>query len=259
MQAADLGAAEVVVGPGNRFSVGGALSRSFAAWKRNWPFLLGVAVLSQLPGFLVSVTVKGGTGFFSPATRLETMLDSILGYVATGLVTVSVLDQLRGRSRNNRRSLSLGASRLWPLVWTAIGTGFVTGLLFLLLVIPGLIAMVCWVLVAPIAILEPGVDVWGRSIALTRGHRWGLFGILVVFHGGMLVVLAAVGAATGFMGGLVLGSTQAVEDSLLLTAVTALPAPLFVSFRSVLEVVLYEQLRAEKEGVDVTQLAAVFE
>jgi hypothetical protein len=44
MQPADLGAAEVVVGPGNRFSVGGALSRSFAAWKRNWAEKEGVDV-----------------------------------------------------------------------------------------------------------------------------------------------------------------------------------------------------------------------
>jgi hypothetical protein len=33
----------------------------------------------------------------------------------------------------------------------------------------------------------------------------------------------------------------------------------FLSFQSVLQVVLYEQLRAEKEGPDVGQLTAVFE
>jgi hypothetical protein len=38
-----------------------------------------------------------------------------------------------------------------------------------------------------------------------------------------------------------------------------LPGPLFLSFHSVLDVVLYEQLRTEKEGPDVGQLAAVFE
>jgi hypothetical protein len=90
------------------------------------------------------------------------------------------------------------------------------------------------------------------------GHRWEVFGLLVVYYGGMLVVVALVGAAAGLIGAL-LGYGEGLEDSLLVNAITSLPAPLFLSFQSVLEVVLYEQLRAEKEGVDVTQLAAVFE
>ncbi len=35
MQPGDLVASEVVVGPGVRFSVGSALSRSFTVWRRN--------------------------------------------------------------------------------------------------------------------------------------------------------------------------------------------------------------------------------
>jgi hypothetical protein len=258
MQPAGLGASEVVVGPGVRFSVGGTLSRSFAAWKGNWPFLVVIAVLAQLPGFLVSVTLNPGGGFFSPATRLETTLDSILGYVATGMVTVSVLDQLRGRPRDNRRSLSIGASRIWPLVGTAILTGFLSGLLLLLLVVPGLIALVRWVLVGPIVVLEPDAEPRLRSSALTSGHRWEIFGLFAILYVALLAVVAAVGAGAGVAGAL-LGHAEGLEDSLLLNVVTALPVPLFYSFQSVLEVVLYEQLRAEKEGVDVTQLTAVFE
>jgi len=258
MQPADLGAQEVVVGPGARFSIGGVLSRSFAAWKRNWPFLLVVAAFAQLPGFLVSVTLNPGSNVFSPAFRLQTALDSILGYVATGLVTVSVLNQLRGRPRDNRRSLSVGTSRLRPLLGTAIGTGFLTGLLTLLLVVPGLIAMIRWVLVGPIVILEPHVLPRDRSSALTSGHRWEIFGLFAVYWGALLVVVTAVSAGAGFLATM-LGHREELEDSFLVAAITALPGPLFVSFESVLEVVLYEQLRAEKEGVDVTQLAAIFE
>ena len=255
MQPATLGAAEVVVQPGVRFSIGGVFSRSFAAWKRNWPFLLVVAVLALLPGFLVSVTLPPRTGFFKDATRVDRALDSILAYVAAGLVTVSVLDQLRGRPRNNRRSLAVGGSRIWALIWTGFGTGFVTGVLLLLCVVPGLIAIVRWVLVAPIVILEPGVDAWARSSALTKGHRWELFGILAILQGGMTVLFAVIGAVVGLRA----ARLPPGESRLLFDAITALPSVLFLSFRSVVHAVLYEQLRAEKEGVDVTQLAAVFE
>ena len=193
MQPGDLVASEVVVGPGVRFSVGGALSRSFAVWRRNLPFLLVVAVLAQLPGFLVSSILPRGDGFFSAGTRIETVLDNILGFVASGLVTVSVLDQLRGLPRDNRRSISIGASRLGPLIGASIGTGLATSLLFLFFIVPGLIALVRWVLVAPIAVLEPSSNTWWRSAALTKGHRWGLFGILLVLYLGLFVVAAAFG------------------------------------------------------------------
>ena len=56
-----------------------------------------------------------------------------------------------------------------------------------------------------------------------------------------------------------MGAGDNLAGSLLTDGISALPGPLFLSFQAVLEVVLYEQLRAEKEGVDVTQLAAVFE
>jgi hypothetical protein len=258
VQPLTLGDSEVVVGPGVRFSVGGALSLSLAVWKRNLPFLLVVAALAQLPGFLASSLLPPGDSIVSVGNRVEMLLNGILSYVGSGLVTLSVLDQLRGRPSNNRRSISIGASQLRALVWTAIGTGLATGLLFLLLVVPGLIALVRWVLVAPIVVLEPGADPMARSAALTKGHRWGIFGILVGLYVGLLVV-AAVLAVTG---GAVMGGpapSLSPGKSLLLNVITWIPGPLFLSFHSVLEVVLYEQLRAEKEGADVGQLTAVFE
>ena len=258
MQPVNLAASEVVVGPGVRFSAGGALARSLAVWRRNLPFLLLVAVLAQLPGFLASSFLPRGDGFFSLGTRVETLLDNILGFVASGLVTVSVLDQLRGLPRDNRRSISIGASRLGPLIGVSIGTGIATGVLFLLFIVPGLIALVRWVLVGPIAVLEPGVDTWARSTELTKGHRWALAGILVVLYLGLSVVAVAF----GFGGEALIGEpgpSLSPGKSLLLNAITSVPGPLFLSFQSVLDVVLYEQLRAEKEGADVGQLTAVFE
>jgi hypothetical protein len=258
MQQGDLVASEVVVGPGVRFSVGSALSRSFAVWKRNLPFLLLVAVLAQLPGFLVSAALPHGGGIFTPGARLQAILDTILGYVSAGVVTVSVLDQLRGRPRDNRRSLSAGASQLGPLIGTAIGTSFLSGLLMFLLVVPGVVALVRWYLVAPIVIIEPGALPRRRSSALISGHGWEIFGVLVVFFVAMLIAAAGFGAAGGALAAM-LGVSFDLDKNILLDAITALPGPLFLSFQSVLQVVLYEQLRAEKEGVDVGQLTAVFE
>lgn len=258
MQPGDFVASEVVVGPGVRFSVGGALSRSFAVWKRNLPFLLVVAVLAQLPGFLVSAALPQGGSIFGLGARFQAILDTIFGYVAAGLVTVSVLHQLRGRPRENRRSLSAGAAQLGPLIGTAIGTSFLSGLLMLLLIVPGVVALVRWYLVAPIVIVEPEAEPRRRSAALTSGHGWEIFGILVVLFVAMLIAAAGFGAAGGALAAM-LGFPFDPDNSILLDAITALPGPLFLSFQCVLQVVFYEQLRAEKEGADVGQLTAVFE
>jgi hypothetical protein len=112
--------------------------------------------------------------------------------------------------------------------------------------------------VAPIVILEPEAEPRRRSSALTSGHGWELFGVLLVLFVAMVVVAAAFGAGAGALA-VALGFPFDPDNSRLLDAITALPGPFFLSFHSVLQVVLYEQLRAEKEGADVGQLTAVFE
>ena len=62
------------------------------------------------------------------------------------------------------------------ITWLLVGTGF------LLCMIPGVVLMMCLFLVFPIAVLEKGSiqDTIRSSFELTKGHRWNIFGAVIV-------------------------------------------------------------------------------
>ena len=228
------------------FSIGSAISRSVAVWGRNLPFFFAVSLVAYLPMLLLSPGVPtSGTGWILYLTGF--VLSIMLSYVSTGLVTYSVLEQLRGRAPSPAASVSYGLSRAGPLLIAAIFTGIlITGAMFLL-VIPGIILAVRWSLIAPVVIAEKGVDPRARSAELTAGHRWALFALLLLLGigGGILggVIRIFVGQPTTFLAQL-LGQT--------------LPQGFVLSFTAVVYGVIYYQLRSEKEGVDIEQLTSVF-
>ena len=62
------------------------------------------------------------------------------------------------------------------------GLGIAAGLL--LLIVPGLILLTWWALIAPAIVLEnKGIfDSFGRSRELVRGNGWSVFGILIITY-----------------------------------------------------------------------------
>src|SRR5262249_53161851 len=128
---------------------------------------------------------------------LGILISSILGYIVQGLVTYSVLEQLRGRSPSAADSLARGWSRAGPLFLAALFTGILLAGAALALVIPAIILAVRWSLLSPVVIAEPGVDPRARSAELTAGHRWGIFGLMLIFLLGSAVLGAIFGAIFG--------------------------------------------------------------
>jgi hypothetical protein len=228
------------------FSIGSAISRSVSVWGKNLPFFFAVSLVAYLPMLVLSPgipTSATGWGLY----LLGFILSMVLSYVVTGLMTYSVLEQLRGRSPSPAASISYGLSRAGPLLAAAIFTGILIGGGMLLFVIPGIILAVRWCLISPVVIAEKDVDPRARSAELTAGHRWALFGLLFLLAvaAGVLgaVVRVVVGQPTSFVPQL-LGQT--------------LPQALILSFSAALYGVIYYQLRSEKEGIDIEQLTAVF-
>ncbi|HVP61909.1 MAG TPA: hypothetical protein VMT11_15200 [Myxococcaceae bacterium] len=228
------------------FSVGSAISRSVSVWGKNLPFFFAVSVLAYLPMLILSPgvpTSANGWGLYV----LGFIISVMLSYVVTGLMTYSVLEQLRGRSPSAAASISFGLSRAGPLLAAAIFTGILIGGAMLLLVIPGIILAVRWSLVAPVVIAEKGVDPRARSAELTAGHRWALFGLLFL--------MGTAGAILGAVARVIVGQPTTFVSQLLGQTLTQ---ALVLSFSAVLYGVIYYQLRSEKEGVDIEQLTAVF-
>jgi len=228
------------------FSIGSAISRSVSVWGRNLPFFFAVSFLAYLPMLVLSPgvpTSPAGWGMW----LLGFMVTIALSYVATGLMTYAVLEQLRGRPPSVAASISYGLSRAGPLLLAAIVTTLLIGVAMLLLVVPGVILAVRWSLMAPVVIAEKGVDPRARSAELTAGHRWAVFGTLLLLGIG--------GAILGGIARLVVGLPTNFVAMLL---GQILPQALTLSFSAVLYGIIYYQLRSEKEGIDIEQLTAVF-
>ena len=106
------------------------------------------------------------------------------------------------------------AGVLLPVVLTLILISLLAGVAtvvgFIALVIPGLYLMTIWAVVAPVVVVERpgGLDAFGRSRALVRGHGWQVFGVIVMVIVLVLAVAIAAGiliASVGDAGGAVAG------------------------------------------------------
>jgi hypothetical protein len=77
-----------------------------------------------------------------------------------------------------------------PLLVAGLLAGICIALGFVLLIVPGLILLTIWAVIAPVIVIEQtgALDAFGRSRALVRGHGWTVFGI--VFVAGLLSGIA---------------------------------------------------------------------
>ena len=122
----------------------------------------------------------------------------------------------------------------------------------LLLIIPGLVIAVVYAVCMPVAALErTGIsETLSRGAQLSKGNRWGIFGILLIHLAGFLVFYSVI-TALPFIAGTA-GTTFAV----ILEFITDVALG---SFFAVVWGVTYYDLRTAKEGIDVSKTAAVFE
>ena len=228
------------------FSVGSAISRSLSIWSKNIVFFVAVSFAAYVPMFVlapVTPTSLSAWGLWF----LGIVISSILGYIVQGLVTYSVLEQLRGRSPSAAESISRGWAKAGPLFAAAFITGILLFGAALALFIPAIILAVRWALLAPVVVAEGAVDPRARSAELTAGHRWGIFGLMLIFLLGSAVLGAIFGAIFGRRTGIL---------STLMGQIV--PSALALSVSAVVYSVMYYQLRSEKEGVDIEQLTSVF-
>jgi hypothetical protein len=235
---------------------------------------IGVAVLwagaiSSGPGF--NVTLAGDA---TAAQVLFFILGVFLFLLAYFLIqsalTYGTLQHLRGRPVAIGACFSHGFNAL-PRVLLAcillfvglIAVGGVAALLFGLLlggfglagILIGLafgagflyIITLYWLFVPAIVVERAGVlECFGRSIALTKGHRWGIFGILVLITIANWVISFASQALTQVAPAA--GGVIDIASGLF-----------FLALGPVLAAVGYYFLRAEKEGVAIDDVVRVFE
>jgi hypothetical protein len=139
-----------------------------------------------------------------------------------------------------------------PFVFTVLGIVTVTeAMMFgMALVAPGLFLMVIWYVAGAACIAEKlGVrQSLRRSRELTKGFRWRIFALLL-----LIIAATLIGSSLSF------ATQEAGMNVWGQLALDFIWQGLSGGFGSVLVAVAYYHLRVAKEGVDVEQIAAVFD
>ncbi len=254
---------------GGTFDFGRVVQRTFQVIGQNLGlFALCALVLVVAPAFigtLVGLKTQLAGQTFSLAALVGGLAAGVGGLILQGMVVHTVVARLNGRLVKFGDSFSAGARFMLPLLGLGIVQTLGVILGCILLLAPGLILATMWAVSAPSMVVEErGVfESLQRSRDLTRGHRWSIFGLLVVYTILSMIVggvVTGVGLAAGVTG--LRGATALTTYSPMLVLSTFLSA-LTNGFQGVLVAAgaasIYYELRTTKEGVAPDQLASVFD
>jgi hypothetical protein len=168
-------------------TVGGILGEAWRLYTKFFTRFFLVAAIVFLIINLIGALLGAIAGSGSGVSLLIALLASVVSLVGTfwleGALVLAVDDVRDGRIDSSIGELF---ERVQPYLWTLIGAGILAGLGiaigFVLLIVPGLILLTWWCLIAPVIVLEhKGVgESFGRSRELVRGHGWTVFGIVIL-------------------------------------------------------------------------------
>ncbi len=234
---------------GTRFSVGSILSRSFAVLAKNPTIFLGLTFVAMLPGTIADLLMPPLEDGPKSLLFLSSLMEYALILVSQGAVAYAVFRVMREETVSFNAAVSRGLAHLVPLILAAIlmvlGIGF-----GMLAIIPGLVLTSLWVATIPACVVERlgATASIQRSMDLTLGYRLRVFFLVMI----ALVVNSTLAVLVGF-----LSVQSGTELFSALAPLVALTIP--QAFTSVMNTVIYYELRRIKEGVSLDALANVFD
>jgi hypothetical protein len=227
----------------DEFRVGNVLSRAVDVLFRHiLPFAL-VAAISHLPNLML---LQWRT---RPGVASLAIFGLFFQFVTQAIIYHAAYQDMRGQPFQLNASVGRGIRRFFPIFGTSLCMGFVVMVGMILLVVPGIMLAAALAVAIPVCVIE-GLGPFAslrRSRYLTEGYRWKLFGIfLLLFVPSM--VLSGLGGVIQRIEGVEIG---ALFNFITQTGLSA--------FGSVLLAVIYHDLRAGKDGLDTSRIAAVFD
>jgi hypothetical protein len=165
----------------SKLDVGKVFNRIFELYTSQASVYLPAALILYVPLAIVTGLVLTGTGGVL-VSLLLLALSLVTAFIYQGIVVRSVQDLQDGQ-----RDFTIGQlfSSVLPVLGMLIAVGIVAGIAigigFALLIVPGVILVTIWAVVAPAVVIERrGFDSFGRSYELTRGNFWQVLGVIVV-------------------------------------------------------------------------------
>jgi MFS family permease len=229
-----------------KLSVGDTLSEVFSLYGSQAGVLLPIAFWLYLVVAILTGIAAGGIGLLLVALIVSVMASTLY----QGIVVSLVRDVQDGR-----RDATMGelVNQAMPFIGPLLGAGIVSGLGITiglaLLLVPGLILLTIWAVIAPAIVIERrGVfDAFGRSRELVRDNGWPVFGVIIVAF-----LITAIGS-------LVFNSiATSIADGVILRIVfSALAATITAPITALVAAVLYYRLLAIKGTATVEPTAPV--
>lgn len=242
------------------FRVGRVLTRAFSVLSRRFlPFFV-VTFVAFAPLILVqraSMSAEIDPDLAIPDQALMVlglsfvlaMAQMIVSTFSSAVILHGAFQDMRNRPVNLVESLKVALRRFLPLLGLAFLVALLVLLGFALLIIPGLILYTMWFVAVAACVVER-TGPWRsmrRSRELTKGHRWKIFGVAL-----LLILFSLVNRALRFVLISTGSETLALIGGMIWVAIS-------YAFSSVVIAVSYYELRAAKEGIDIEQIASVFD
>src|SRR5262245_60644174 len=193
-----------------RIDPGRVISEAFSTYRKELSPLLGGSFLVIGITSVIDLLLGQTGGLFLFTAGLIVGLIGQLLY--TGYVVKLVQDVRDGRLDQSMSELfSAAAPYVLTLVLNAILYGIAVAIGFLLIIVPGLILITIWAVIAPSIVVEDKgvIEAFGRSRQLVSGNGWNVF--LTIFLVFLIVAVVSVlfsliGAAIGDAGRVILGA-----------------------------------------------------
>lgn len=233
-------------------TVGEILDATFSLYRRRFGLLFGIALLAQGPAQALQLYMNfsGNTVFTNPLLFIVTALAAYLGWLAAAAATLkAVSETYLDHDIGAGQALGFALGKMIPLMIAGLAAGILTGLAFMLLIVPGIIVACGYSVVSQAVVLEQlprSTDALSRSWELTRGHRRRAFGLFLV----MYLIIGIPQLAAGVVAAMMPASQTVVLSAAAVAQLTLTPL-LVVAFT-----LYYYDLRIRKEAFDLELLGS---
>jgi hypothetical protein len=173
-----------------KLEVGPTISEAFSIYGAQAGVLLPIAFWLFLVVAIVNALVGTGSLLLLP---LVLAVGTIAGTLYQGVV-VNLVRDVQGGQRGSSAGDLVNAAMpmILPLIGAGLLSGIAIGVGLILLLVPGLILVTIWAVIAPVIVVEHSgvMDSFGRSRELVRGNGWPVLGAIV--SAGVIVLVASV-------------------------------------------------------------------
>ncbi len=238
-------------------SFGSLFQKAWRIYKENLLMLVGIAAVPVFVSFLLSFF---GEGMFQATGGLSIFAAISLGFVLLPVLFVIMIWSQAAllwavKKREEVKGIKEAYKKSWKVAfavwWAGVLSALVAGAGFLFLIIPGIYLSLCFAFSSLVAVDEKkkGFKTLQRSKQLVDGHWWGVLGLFFLFG----VVIAVISLILSLVVGLFV--TLLSFTGILSEAVGYIPSLLIAPLSIIWLVVLYEELREIKKGVEVKKPA----